>query len=320
MSRTIFPVLAAMLAYGLMGGLVAASAAAAETAAEAPAAPPAEPASASAAAAEPAAETPAAEKIPATVKEVEGTVETRAAVGEPWTPVEAGQTLAEGADLRTGFRARCILDMTDSLVQVEALSVVRIGRLEQEGETVHTRLFLKQGNTQSIIEKGRLESDFEIVTPSTTLSVRGTWNVLCGHFSDVGSQFGLTGAGLLGVTNTLGQTSLLGPGQQANSQFFNPIFFQAAGHLPNVADQFGFELSELFAAFRGGAGFPIPPGLTGPAGLLGLNPQQGGQQFGGHVSGGVSGPSPTPTGQVGGDGDGTGGEDGDWRPIGYGAR
>lgn len=48
---------------------------------------------------------PAGEKIAATVKTVEGTVETRPSVGDPWVAVKPGQQLAEGADLRTGFRA-----------------------------------------------------------------------------------------------------------------------------------------------------------------------------------------------------------------------
>jgi len=230
-------------------------------------APPAAPA------AEPAA--PAPEKVPVTAKIVEGTVETRPAVGQPWVPVQVGHQLAEGADLRTGFRARCVLDMVDSLVQVEALSVVRLGELKREGGAIRTRLYLKQGNTQSIVEKENIESDFSIVTPSATLSVQGTFRVLAGNFQDTQSHFGLTDQGLLGAENGLGQFSLLGPGQNGSNQYMNPIFFQAAGLLPNVADQFGFEQSELFAAFQGGVGFPFPPGLGGPAGPLNLGVRSG---------------------------------------------
>jgi len=230
-------------------------------------APPAAPAP------EPAA--PAPEKVPATVKVVEGTVETRPAVGQPWVPVQIGQQLAEGADLRTGFRARCVLDMVDSLVQVEALSVVRLGVLVREGDAIHTRLYLKQGNTQSVVEKEHIESDFSIVTPSATLSVQGTFRVLAGNFQDTQSRFGLTDQGLIGAQNNLGQFSLLGPGQNGSTQFMNPIFFQAAGLLPNVADPFGFEQNELFASFQGGAGFPFPPGLGGPSGPPSLGGQTG---------------------------------------------
>jgi len=244
--------------------LAAASAARAEAPAADPAPAPAAPAAA-----------PAPEKFPATAKIVEGTVETRPAVGQPWVPVQVGHQLAEGADLRTGFRARCVLDMVDSLVQVEALSVVRLGVLEREGGAIRTRLYLKQGNTQSIVEKENIESDFSIVTPSATLSVQGTFRVLAGNFQDTQSHFGLTNQGSLGAQNGLGQFSLLGPGQNGSNQFMNPIFFQAFGLLPNVADQFGFELNELFAAFQGGAGFPFPPGLGGPTGPLNLGGQPG---------------------------------------------
>jgi hypothetical protein len=264
-------------------------------------APPADPAPAPAA---PAA-APAPEKFPAIAKIVEGTVETRPAVGQPWVPVQVGHQLAEGADLRTGFRARCVLDMVDSLVQVEALSVVRLGELEREGDAIRTRLYLKQGNTQSIVEKENIESDFSIVTPSATLSVQGTFRVLAGNFQDTQSHFGLTDQGSLGAQNGLGQFSLLGPGQNGSNQFMNPIFFQAAGLLPNVADQFGFEQSELFAAFQGGAGFPFPPGLGGPTGPL---------NFGGQA--GPTGtplpqtPPPSPNGGSGYNGGENGGENG----------
>jgi hypothetical protein len=276
--------------------LVAASAVRAE-------APVAEPAPAPAAPAAPAAAA-APEKVPVTAKIVEGTVETRPAVGQPWVPVQVGQQLAEGADLRTGFRARCVLDMVDSLVQVEALSVVRLGELKREGNAIHTRLFLKQGNTQSIVEKENIESDFEIVTPSATLSVQGTFRVLAGNFQDMQSHFGLTNQGLLGAQNGLGQFSLLGPGQNGSNQFMNPIFFQAFGLLPNVADQFGFELNELFAAFQGGAGFPFPPGLGGPTGPLNLGGQSGQSPF-------PPPPPPPPhSGGGGSNGSENGGEDG----------
>ena len=262
---------------------------------------PAAPAPAPAAPAAPAA-APAPEKFPAIAKIVEGTVETRPAVGQPWVPVQVGHQLAEGADLRTGFRARCVLDMVDSLVQVEALSVARIGVLEREGNAIHTRLYLKQGNTQSIVEKENVESDFEIVTPSATLSVQGTFRVLAGNFQDTQSRFGLTDQGLLGAQNGLGQFSLLGPGQNGSNQFMNPIFFQAAGLLPNVADQFGFEQGELFAAFQGGAGFPFPPGLGGPTGPLNF--------------GGQAGPTGTPLPQTPTTTSSSSGENGD-REMGY---
>jgi len=227
-------------------------------------APPAAPAPAPEAAA-PGAQ-PAAQNVPITVKVVEGTVETRPAVGQPWVAVQVGQQLAEGADLRTGFRARCVLDMVDSLVQVEPLSVVRIGELQRRGDAIRTRLYLKQGNTQSIIEKEQIESDFTIVTPSVTLSVQGTWDVLAGHSRDTQSTFGLTNNGVLGAQNGLGQQSNILPGQTGNSQFLNPIFLQWFNALPNVGDQFGFTQNELFAMFQGGMGFPAPPGFFGPGG------------------------------------------------------
>jgi len=161
---------------------------------------------------------PAKQTITATVKVIEGTVEWRPAVTEPWKRAEVGQVLPEGADLRTGFRAKCILDMTRSLVQMDALTVIRIAELKEDGDKVRTRLFLKQGRTHSIVEKGGVKNDFAIVTPSATLSVRGTQGVQCSFWDDVGGLFGLTGVGQISIQDLVGVIVPLIPGEWTSSQ------------------------------------------------------------------------------------------------------
>lgn len=218
-------------------------------------------------AAEPATAPPAPVKLGAVVKVVTGTVETRPGVGQPWTPVKEGMRLDEGADLRTGFRARCILDMTDSLVQVDPLSVVRISELRQEGNKVRTRLVMKQGNAQAVVEKGRIESDFAIVTPSATLSVRGTKGIHARYYRGQGGQFGLAGSGLISVANAyLGRQHNVHPGENTDDGGGPPIMFLVRQFLPQILDNRGYEPGEKFAAGRWHTSTPFPAGLTGGTG------------------------------------------------------
>jgi len=215
----------------------------------------------------PAAPAAAAAKVTALVKTIEGTVETRPALGQPWAPVQVGMQLAEGADLRTGFRARCVLDMTESLVQVGPLTVVRIGELRKDGDKIRTRVLMKQGSAQAEVVKKTVASDFAIVTPSATLSVRGTKGVWCNFFPDLGGQYGLTQLGMIGVTSDgTGQSTGVRPGETTNDQATQPVWLTAMWHQPLVLDLFAFTPQERWAAMRWNTSSAAPAGLNGPNG------------------------------------------------------
>jgi len=204
----------------------------------------------------------------ARVQAVVGTVEARPAKGEAWRPVEVGSILLSGADLRTGFRARCVLDMTDSLVQIDPLSVVRIAQLERKGDEVRTRLHLKQGNAQAIVEKGRIESDFRILTPSATLAVRGTRGIKCRYFPDEGGTYGLADRGLIAVIDGLtGRETPCRPGQSTDDRATQASRHLAKGYVPIALDHTGQEKQEQKAARRRRAGLAAMPALTGPDAL-----------------------------------------------------
>ncbi len=218
----------------------------------------------------PAAEKPAAPKadketLVAVVKAVKGTVETRSAKGKPWTPVKVGMKLSEGADIRTGFRARCVLDMTDSLSQIDPLTVIRIAELRKEGKKVRTRLYMKQGNAQAVVEKGKIESDFAIVTPSATLSVRGTKGIKAGFFPVLGGSYGLAGSGLIAVRDRmLGRETTCAPGESTDETATDPVemlreLYQSAIAINNA----GYTEAEKKAADRWDTSTPTPGGLQG---------------------------------------------------------
>jgi len=203
-----------------------------------------------------------AEPLAARVLEVAGTVETRPANGRDLRPVEVGTTLAEGADLRTGFRARCILDMVDSLVQIEPLSVVRLAELERTGGRVRTRLHLKQGRAQAVVEKGRIESDFAVVTPSATLSVRGTRGIHCRYFPDTGGTYGLADRGLIAIIDGVtGREAGVRPGQETDDRATLASEHLADRYMPIALDPAGHETHEKRAVRRRRSGLALMAGL-----------------------------------------------------------
>lgn len=237
-------------------------------------------------------EAPAAEKLIAVVKVVEGTVESRAGVGQPWAAVKVGDQLTEGMDIRTGFRARCILEMNKNTLQVDPLAVVRIGELRRQGDTVRTRILLKQGNTESNVERGGTKNDFAIVTPTATLSVRGTHGVEAGFFPGFGGSYGLTGDGLTNLANGLtGARTNLTPGQNTNDNATPPGQFLANQFLPNNIDPHAFEPNEQNANGRTHTGLPAPP-LGGSSG--------GSVLFGSNNGGSPTPPAPRPIDDYGG--------------------
>ncbi|MBM4019749.1 MAG: FecR domain-containing protein [Planctomycetes bacterium] len=280
--RTLVAILASLALVAAAAGAPAADTPAAPgpaptapaTAAPAPA--PAKPAAETKpAAGAPAAEAKTPEKLIAVVKSVEGTVETRPAVGQPWVPVKPGDQLAEGADLRTGFRARCVLDMNKNTVQVDPLAVVRIGELRKEGDTVRTRILLKQGSTDANVERGGPKNDFAIVTPTATLSVRGTHGVHADFFHGFGGNYGLTGDGLTFLmNNSTGQHTGMGPGQNSNDNAAPPFYTQQQNFLPTNIDPHAFEPNEQNANGRWHTSMPAPPALGGSSGSPVLNPTQ----------------------------------------------
>lgn len=261
--------------------------------------------------AEPAAEEETLEK--ATVKLVEGTVDWRqGSAGQAWQPLEVGQELHEGVDIRTGFRARCVLLIRRSLVQIDALTVVRVGELRSKKDTVRTRLYLKQGRTQSIVEKGGTKSDFAIVTPSATLSVRGTKDVLCAHWPDM-SEFGV-GSGNVSVMDMVGSLISLQNGQMTDQNMKAALEYLSEVRRIKIHEQTGLTTGEVTPQFV------LPGGPTTTDLVLTEKPKDGigdgnGEENGGPTGPtGPTGPEPRPGGGLIGGGDQTSSDDGPVEP------
>lgn len=155
------------------------------------------------------ADKPAEPVITCTVKSASGSVEWRPSGDAAWQPLKAGDSLPLGADVCTGFRAKCMLVFVDesSAVEVQPMTVLRIGEFERKDNKVRTRLYVQRGTTKTIVEKSRFESDFAIVTPEVTLAVRGTKVIRCRQSSDMGFRISLSQSGAINVTNHLNNRS-----------------------------------------------------------------------------------------------------------------
>lgn len=214
--------------------------------------------------------------ITCVVKSATGTVEWRATEDAKWQPLSEGDQLPLGADICTGFRAKCTLVFDDesSVVEIQPLTTLRIGEFEKKNGKVRTRIYLMQGSTQSVVEKSRFQSDFAIVTPEITMAVRGSQNIGVTQHSDRGPLVTLTIRGLIVVyDNRNGRVQYVMPRNTVVRGLGMPIQnlrFGSAVPMFNVHG--GLTLAELLSLLNG------PPGFVGPGGQ---NAPNGGNMPGG---------------------------------------
>lgn len=119
----------------------------------------------------------AEDKIPLEVriKSIKGDVEVKLQ-GDPWQTAASGMVLKEGAQLSTGFDAEAELILADnSIVKVSQLTQMKIDEFFREKAKVKTGIDLKIGKISAKVQRvGEELSDFNVVTPTSVVSVRGT--------------------------------------------------------------------------------------------------------------------------------------------------
>ena len=226
------------------------------------------------------ADPPAEPVIACTVKSVSGSVEWRPSGDAAWQALKAGDSLSLGADICTGFRAKCMLLFMDesSAVEVQPMTILRIGEFERSGNKVRTRLYVQRGTTKTIVEKSRFESDFAIVTPEVTLAVRGTKVIRCSQSSDMGFKIHLSQSGAINVTGHQNQRSRnLRPNDNVQSGLLMAIQNVNFGSRVSAFDTHGgltqheqFSLLNRPGAFFGTPNQNAPNGNNTPLG----NPRQ----------------------------------------------
>lgn len=113
--------------------------------------------------------------LPITVTGVEGMVQVREGSDKPWQKAVVGMTVSEGAEFRTGPRSAVrVLIPPDQTITLDRLGVIKLMQVLQEGNTIKTRVGMPFGRTRYDIEAAGLEHQSELVSPSSTLAIRGT--------------------------------------------------------------------------------------------------------------------------------------------------
>ena len=116
-----------------------------------------------------------AEHLKATVTGVEGLVQVRAAEDQPWQKATVGMEVGENAEFRTGPRSavRFVIP-PDQTVTLDRLGTVKVLQAVNQNGKLKTDLGMRYGRTRYDIEAGGREHESTIVSPSSTLAVRGT--------------------------------------------------------------------------------------------------------------------------------------------------
>jgi hypothetical protein len=107
--------------------------------------------------------------------EVDGKVRWRADEASAWRPAKVNDLLDAGSEIRTGLKSRATLRVgRNASVLVDAGTTFQLPTVVQEGATLRTVAAVKTGRVDFKVDQVGFANDFTVVTPETTLSVRGT--------------------------------------------------------------------------------------------------------------------------------------------------
>ena len=123
----------------------------------------------------PAADAPAGEPLRAVFIDVSGKVQWRASENAPWQEANVNDVVGAGVEVRTGLRSHAALRVgRNATALLDAGTLFQLPTIAQDGETLRTSAAVKHGRADFKVDKVGLSNDFKVVTPSTTLAVRGT--------------------------------------------------------------------------------------------------------------------------------------------------
>ena len=128
------------------------------------------------AAVDPAAPTvPAGDPLRAVFIDVAGKVQWRANETSPWQEAKVNDVVEPGVEVRTGLRSHAAMRIgRNATALIDAGTLFQLPTVVQDGDTLRTAAAVKHGRADFKVDKVGLSNDFKVVTPSTTLAVRGT--------------------------------------------------------------------------------------------------------------------------------------------------
>jgi|GEM_PF-1584433 len=129
--------------------------------------------------------------------EVSGKVRWRATEKASWKEAAIDDVVSQGAEIRTGLKSRAGLRIgKNATVLVDAGTSFQLPSIVQDGGTLRTLATVKSGRVDFKVDKIGFANDFKVVTPQTTLSVRGT-------------GFGVSSGSLAGVEVSGARTNMI---------------------------------------------------------------------------------------------------------------
>jgi hypothetical protein len=115
------------------------------------------------------------ETLQALVIAVEGKAEWKPANAEKFKAAAVNDLLDVGAEIRTGLRSTVTLRVgKNATLVVDRASRVELPVMVQDGAVLRTRAAVHRGKCEFKVEAVAITSDFQVLTPSATLAVRGT--------------------------------------------------------------------------------------------------------------------------------------------------
>lgn len=135
------------------------------------------------------------ENLEVTIEKIDGDVEVKFLGQQDYVQGEVGMKLHKGDYLATGFESECIVRFEKvATMTVKQMTNFAIAQFFYDGNLAKTAINLRMGEVTTSVkpEKG-VKASFNIVTPTSTVGVRGTENTVTadpGFGTDV---FGISG-------------------------------------------------------------------------------------------------------------------------------
>lgn len=148
-----------------------------------------------------------AEAPPAKLVALVGKVEVQRGAA-PWEPAAKDMALAEGDHIHTGWKGHATVGFPDgSVVELQPMSLAAIEKTAfTEGGVSRGRILLRLGEVQAQIQKlPGSRGDFQVRTPTTTASVRGTHIQRISYDVGSGTQIRMGDEGLMAVLTPHGR-------------------------------------------------------------------------------------------------------------------
>ncbi len=118
---------------------------------------------------------PAGVELSARVIDLGGKVQWRPTADAAWQPANLNDVIPSGSEVRTGLRSHAALRIgPNATALIDAGTVFQLPSAVRDGDVLRTTVAVKSGRADFKVDKVGLTNDFKVVTPSTTLAVRGT--------------------------------------------------------------------------------------------------------------------------------------------------